>query len=421
MDRIVKNMPLYGVIPAIASKSQVHRALICAAFADGVSKIIINAASKDIDATANCLRALGAKINQNGEIWEVTPIKNKSAENPLLACGESGSTFRFLLPVAAAAFENVSFCGEGRLPERPIGPLMDEMKKHGSVFSAEKLPFSVSKLQNGGDFYLPGNVSSQFASGLLMAAPILPEGVQIHFDKTPESMGYIEMTVHMLKNFGVAVEKTEDGFSVAKGQHYHAVPELSVEGDWSNAAFWLCGAAIAGEVTVTGLALDSAQGDRAVLNVLREMGAEIKTDGNSVTVKKSELKATVIDAREIPDLVPVLSLTAALAEGETRVIHAARLRIKESDRLKTTTELLSGLGADITELEDGLIICGKDMLFGGEADGANDHRIVMTAAIAASRSENPVLIKGTEAAAKSYPAFFEDLEKIGGHSDVVLR
>lgn len=422
MDIRICPKELKGEVHAIASKSQAHRALICAAFADGASELVLNTSSKDIEATLTCLKALGMKSEKNGNRLKITPVELSNInQNTALNCGESGSTLRFLLPVAAAVCEKAWFTGEGRLPERPIAPLTEQMKQHGAEFSSDKLPLSVSKLKSGGRFLLPGNVSSQFASGLIMAAPLLKEEVRIEFECEPESLQYIEMTIEMVKNFGIEVRKSGNAYIIPAGQKYSAIKELKIEGDWSNAAFWLCAGALGGEISLIGLDISSAQGDKAIVDILKRMGADIEVGENTVSVRKSALKGCIIDARETPDLIPVLAAAAALSEGETRIIRAERLRIKESDRLKTTTDMLLRLGADITELEDGLIIRGKRRLKGGKLFGHNDHRIVMSAAVAAIGCEAQVIIEGAEAADKSYPGFFSDYSSLGGNTDVLLR
>lgn len=412
MDVKIAPAPLAGTLPAIPSKSDAHRALICSALADRPTVLELPQTSADIDATCACLEALGAIIARRGDTVTVTPIRSLP-DKALLDCGESGSTLRFLLPVAAALCPSVCFTGHGRLPERPIGELKSAMEAHGVAFSSEKLPFDTSGLLVGGNYRLPGNVSSQYITGLLLAMPKLSAPSTLILTTALESAAYVDITLHALRRFGISVNLLSNGYAVPGGQTFSSPGTLAVDGDWSNGAFFLAAGALGRPVTLTGLDLDSPQGDKAVLEVLKSFGAEVSVSGGDVTVAPAPLQGITLDVSEIPDLLPILAVVAACASGETRFEGAARLRLKESDRLTATANLLRALGGDAEELPDGLIVRGR-ALTGGTADGCNDHRIVMAAAVAAIRCAGAVTVTGAEAVHKSYPAFFDDYAKLGG-------
>lgn len=408
---------LAGTRPAPPSKSAAHRALICAALASGESRVAPLAGSADMAATIGVLHAIGAQISltKNGGA-KVSGGRWNTEKMLLLDCLESGSTLRFLLPVACALGLTATVAGRGRLPERPLGALAEQMKAHGVSFSSGKMPFIVRGQLTPGRYELPGDVSSQFVTGLLFALPLLGGDSEIVLTSPLQSAGYVEMTLRALAQSGIVVEAAASGWRVPGGQRYQP-GDRDVEGDWSNAAFWLCAAAIGGAVRVTGLTNASAQGDRAVCGILERFGAEISQDAHAVCCKAAPLRGCKIDAGPIPDLVPVLAVTAAFAEGETEIFNAARLRIKESDRLATTAALVRSLGGRADEYPDRLVVYGGG-LRGGTAQGANDHRIVMAAAVAAQACAKEVCVTDAHAVKKSYPDFFDDLIKLGGRCDV---
>lgn len=413
----IKKPPQGGTVRAISSKSAAHRLLICAALADKTTAITCTDFSKDIDATADCLSALSADIRRTDDGFAVTPVHRDAlparADGPV---GESGSTFRFLLPVAAALGVETDFYPQGRLPHRPLSPLYEQLIAHGAVLSEQgSVPFRVGGRLTGGHFTIAANVSSQFISGLLFALPLLPEDSEIEVTGTFESRAYVDMTRDAMRLFGVQTSFERSVFSVRGGCGYRSPVRAAAEGDWSNAAFWLAMGALGREpVTVTGLNFRSLQGDRAIVDILRAFGARLsvnETDG-SCTVYPSELTAVDIDAQNIPDLVPILSLIATQARGKTRIFHASRLRLKESDRLKSVCVTLSALGADIGETEDGLLI-GRSALHGAVCDSFADHRIAMTAAVASVCCDGALTVTRGEAVEKSYPAFWKDLVSLG--------
>ena len=406
-----------GRVEAIPSKSHAHRLLICAALSDKPTVLYCPQTNNDIDATARCLTALGAKIDYDGLRFAVTPIDRTVEYNDtaILYPGESGSTLRFMVPVVLALGRNAEFHMEGRLPTRPMSPLRESLVEHGAVFSdIGSNPLIVGGKLTGGDFAFDGGISSQFTTGLLLALPLLNEASTISLLGKVESRPYIDLTLASMASFGVIPTDEGNRFTVTPSQ-YISAGEMTVEGDWSNAAFMLCAGALSDDgVTVSGLNTSSTQGDKEVFNILRRFGAECSVSGGEITVKKNTLHGIEIDASDIPDLVPVLSCVAAVACGTTIIKNCGRLRLKESDRLATVNEMLENLGADIRIEGDSLVINGKEKLRGGTVQAHNDHRIVMSAAVASCACENSVTIEGAEAVNKSYPAFFADLEKISG-------
>ena len=408
-----------GTVHVPPSKSDVHRAIICAAMANGVSRISPVALSNDIKATIGCIKALGADAVLENNVLTVdgtNMYKNKTA---LLDCGESGSTLRFFIPIAAVGNINATFVGKGKLPQRPIGIFTEALPKAGTVCKTEGgLPLEIKGQLKSGIFEIPGNVSSQFITGLLLALPILEGDSEIVLTSPLESVGYIAMTIRTMKQFGVNIQATEKGWHIKGGQSYKTC-DYTTDGDWSQAAFFMVLGAVSGKVTVKGVAKDSTQGDKKCAEILARFGAKVTQLDNEVTVEKGELKAITIDASQIPDLVPVLSVCAAFAEGTTKIINAERLRIKECDRLKATAELLNNLGGKVKELSDGLEITGVSSLKGGNVNGYNDHRIVMSAAVCAARSDEDITATFAMSINKSYPDFYIDYNSIGGKANVL--
>lgn len=433
MNYTINACRLSGKVKAIPSKSHLHRQLIAAALYGTDTEIRAGAAaSEDIAATENCLTALGARIlRSEADRIHVKAIRERRREKGVrrLFCKESGSTLRFLLPVVCALGLPAEFYPEGRLPDRPLSPLREELIRHGCRISEPgSVPLCVGGALSGGVFEIAGGVSSQYISGILLTLPLLEAESTLRITGTLESRPYVEMTLEVLAGFGISFTQDSSFSAFIKPRGVHraqTVRCLQTEGDWSNAAFWLTAGAIgAEEVCVSGLSLTSKQGDKAILQLLKQFGASVKAaeaeNGlSAVTVSPSPLKGIEINAADIPDLVPILSLAAAAAEGTTVIRGAARLRLKESDRLQAVTDLLGTLGADIRQTDDGLIINGtwkngKASLQGGTVSSCHDHRIAMTAAIAAAISDGPVTILGAEAVNKSYPTFWQDFEKLNG-------
>jgi len=408
---------LNGTVNAIPSKSQAHRALICAALADKPTRVECKGESEDILATVACLSALGAEIEREPGAYAVRPLKREvSGGVATLPCGESGSTFRFMLPIVCALGRKVCFTPKGRLPERPLSPLYEELVSHGAELSPQgSVPFYAGGRLTPGRYLLDAGVSSQFISGLLFALPLLDGDSELALTGNAESFPYVELTVAMLGEFGVKADFSGGVFSIPGGQMYRSSGAVHVEGDWSNAAFWLGAGAIgSGSVTCAGLDMQSRQGDRAILDFLAKFGAQVEVKGSSVSVSVGKLRGIEIDAKDIPDLVPILAVIGAAAEGTTVIRNAGRLRTKESDRLAAVSAVLRVLGADVSETEDGLVLQGGTAFSGGEVSSHGDHRIAMSAAIAATVCTEPVVIHGAEAVNKSYPGFFDDLRLLGG-------
>ena len=394
MNRILIPGKLMGQVAVPSSKSMAHRYLLCAALAKGESRVGNVSFSADIEATLNGVTALGAEFSVFGKTVRITGGSPKAKMD--IDCGESGSTLRFLIPIALAAGggKAVTFRGHGRLMERPLDPYFGIFREKGIGWKKEGNALTVEGRLPGGEYALSGKVSSQFVTGLLLADPS-----EIRITDELQSKGYVDLTLSAMKAFGVTAEN--DGyrrFRLPGGQGYRA-GDCRVEGDYSQAAFFLGANFLGSRVQVLGMNPNSIQGDRAILSVLEAMKAP------------GECR---VDAGEIPDLIPVLAVCAAGRKGKTLFYNAARLRLKESDRLDTTAALLKGLGGNVEEGEDFLTVLGEGTLQGGTVDSFNDHRIAMAAAIASTICRESVTVKGAESVAKSYPDFWKDLEALGG-------
>ena len=465
MDIKIIPKKLKGRLDALPSKSHAHRVLIAqklarmqsaadrihteAASADNAHGSEIPTFSKDIEATKSCLAQL-------------------DCASPRLNCIESGSTMRFMLPVVMALRDEAVFIGTGKLPSRPISPLKEEMERNGCTFSpgsggansrgccetdmhtvpgssgtpaadTADIPDGFSEIctirgrLQPGTYRLAGNVSSQFITGLLFALPLLDGDSTLELTTSLESAGYVDLTLDVLRDFGIMIDKrrSPEGFNIYVingSQRYIEPAAVTVQGDWSNAAFWLACGALGGDVTLDGVDMTSSQRDKEFADILMQMGAHLEVsscgtsmDSTSATGGLSSIRCTGnglsaadIDVAQIPDLVPVLATVMALADGASEITHAERLRIKESDRIFTVHDFLSKLGADITDEGSGLSVRGKRTLSGGEVCGHNDHRIVMAAAVASCGCTGPIIIRGAEAVNKSYPDFFRDFAALGG-------
>ena len=410
---------LCGTVQAPPSKSDAHRAILCAALARGVSVLAPIAFSEDIKATVRCVQALGARVTVQGDTLIVDGSGLFTARSAQLDCGESGSTLRFLIPIAAAGGVRATFLGRGRLPQRPIGCYLTCLPAAGVACKTQGgLPLSIDGRLRGGVFSLPGNVSSQFITGLLLALPLLEEDSEIRLTTPLESAAYVDMTLCTMRAFGVAAEPIPGGWRVPGGQAYRPC-RYTIEGDWSQAAFYLAAGLLGGALSITGLRRDSLQGDRACEQLFADMGAQICWKGDALSAAPGCRRAAAIDASQIPDLVPVLAAAAAFCEGETVIFGAGRLRMKESDRLAAVAAGLRALGGDVAELPEGLRIHGRAALPGGDCDGAGDHRIVMALAIAALACTGTVSVSQPESVKKSYPEFFKEYRRLGGMTDVV--
>ena len=409
---------LSGTVAAIPSKSDAHRKLICAALTKTGGVLPLHAPfCDDIAATIRCLQALGAEITETANGLSVKPIRRQAHAD--LDCGESGSTLRFLLPVAMAVCSDISVTGHGRLPERPIDTLVQAMSAHGVQFEQKQLPLNAHGALNGGEYEIPGNISSQFLSGLLMALPLCDSDSTIKLTTELQSAAYVEMTLRTLRQFGaeIAVECINGLFRYTiKGKQELIFPDdIFVDGDWSNAAFWLAAGAIrpGNQIAVSGLNTNSVQGDRAIAVILSQFGAKITSESGNTAASYEALNNVSVSMEKIPDLLPILAVCAAAGSGKSEFTQAERLRLKESDRLASVAAMLRAIGGTVDEYPDSLCVCGGQ-LSGGTVDAQNDHRLVMSAAVAASCCTAPVTILGTEAVNKSYPTFFEDYRRLGG-------
>ena len=413
MDITIEPGERAGCLRAPGSKSYTHRLLLLAAVGREEVAVDCGELSDDAAATAECLSSLGARadLSTPGQI-RIAPLREPRGGLLPMPCGQSGATLRFLLPLAGALGVKCVFDRRGRLGERPLSPLDRQLEEHGMSLRAEGALLYARGTLGPGDYELPGNISSQYISGLLMALPLLNGDSTLRVTGRRESEGYIAMTEKVLSLAGIRLEATQEGWRIPGGQTPALPGRVTVEGDWSSAAPFLCMGALSSRgVCVTGLAPDSAQGDRAIGTLLREMGALVELKSDSVTVRRGSLRGIEADAAQIPDLIPTLCALAAFAEGETRVINAGRLRLKESDRLAATAALIRSLGGEVRELPEGLVIRGGG-LAGGRADSAADHRIAMAAAVAAGGCAGPVRLAGAECVAKSYPRFWQDFASL---------
>ncbi len=421
MDKIIiKPKLLKGNIVVPSSKSLGHRGIIAAALSRGISRVYNIQLSKDIEATMELMKELGAVVNIEDQNLYIDGRKMFSYEKKLdLRCRESGSTLRFLIPLALTKDGDYIFHGEGKLISRPLEPYYEIFEEKGIKYSREEdgLPLKVSGKLTSGTYRVRGDISSQFITGLLFSLPILEGNSRIQITTKLESKGYIDLTLDILKDFGIEIENYNyKEFNIRGAQKYNS-RNYYVEGDYSQGAFFLVAGALGSSIVCSGLNKDSLQGDKVILDILEAMGCNVEESKEGIKVKPSKTKGIEIDASNCPDLVPILTVLASLSEGETKIVNAKRLRIKECDRLHAITKELNKLGANIIELEDSLIISGVNELKGGEVDSHNDHRVVMALAIAATRARGNVIINNPSAVEKSYPNFFKDYFKLGGEGD----
>ena len=398
MDLRIFPGKLTGQTAAIPSKSQAHRLLICAALADGPTQLHCAQSNRDLDATAACLNALGAEVRATENGFSVRPMEHIPAK-ATLPCGESGSTLRFLLPLAAALGVEATFRLEGRLPQRPLSPLWEELERKGCQLSRPTPDTILCRGQlQPGSFRLSGSISSQYFTGLMLALPLLSGSSRLLVQGQLESKPYVDMTQQTLALFGVQADLGE----IQGSQRYQSPGRVTVEGDWSNAAFFLTAQALGSPVSVTGLNLDSAQGDREIRNLLQSMET-----------------CSTISGAQIPDLIPILAVFAACRQGAV-FTHIQRLRMKESDRVASTLAMITALGGHGWADADTMTISGTG-LTGGQVDAHNDHRIAMASAIAATCCSQPVILLDAQCVQKSDPHFWEVYAQLGGQYEQYLR
>lgn len=399
--KIIPNI-LSGKVSVPPSKSVAHRMIIAAALTDGTSTISNIFPSVDITATMDCMKALGAKISFSGDTAVIEGIRSVP-DKAVLNCHESGSTLRFLIPVGCALGVNAKFIGSGKLPQRPLTTLLNELPKHGASFvlpnNGENLPLIVNGKLTGGRFYVDGNVSSQFITGLLFALPLLDGDSEIVLTSPLQSKPYVDITIGVLRDFDCEINETESGYFVKGNQRFKPFSG-AVEGDFSQAAFFYTANTLGSSIEICGLNENSLQGDKRIAEICK-----------CVAVIGSAFE---LDCSDIPDLVPILSVLGCFCKGKSRITNAARLRIKECDRLAAMEDCLNKIGGKVKSLPDGLEIDGVGSLKGGEVECFNDHRIAMSMAIAATRCENPLILRGAECVSKSFPNFFEVYKSLGG-------
>ena len=398
MDLIIYPGKLSGILTAIPSKSLAHRLLICAAFSDSSTTLYCPETNQDIEATVGCLEALGAVITRDSSGYLVQPIKTLPAFAEM-DCHESGSTLRFILPVVCALGVDTLIHMSGRLPDRPLSPLWEELERMGCTLTRpSKTTIQTAGKLLHGQYSIAGNVSSQFITGLLFASALMAGDSRIEIIGALESKPYVEMTQQTLTQFGVDTA----GYEVKGRQIFSSPRDMMVEGDWSNGAFWLAAKALGCPLEVTNLRTDSLQGDREVVNFLHALNYQIRIDG-----------------AQTPDLIPILAIVAGAKQGST-FVNCGRLRLKETDRLETTAAMIRALGGWAEIIGDSLIVKGTGFR-GGTVDAKGDHRIAMSAAIAATVSTGPVTVLNAHEVKKSYPGFWEDYEKLGGKYELYLR
>lgn len=411
MNRIIENKKLSGEISAITSKSYAHRAIFCAALAKGESVIEIDELSKDIEASLNAAKSLGVRIKKIGNKFYINPPK-KFLGPVTVDVFESGTTLRFLLPVIAALGLEAKIIRRGSLVGRTNSVYFHEFPKHGvEIKEVGDSIYLRGKLRDF-NFTLPGNISSQFISGLMLASGFCQEDFNIRLTSETESKPYIHMTIDVMKNFGVEVIEGKNSFT-CRGKFSPA--NYVVEKDWSNALFFL-----AAGVRVLGLNKNSLQGDRHALDFLKDLGyVNISKDEIQLKKVRDAKKNVILDAKNIPDAVPILSIMAALSKTHTEVINIKRLRLKESDRVKSTVEMLENLGVEVKLFEDSFSFRGVKKFKSAKIDSHNDHRIAMAASIAATFAEGPIIINDSQCVEKSYKNFYEDFKSLGGKTNVI--
>lgn len=417
---------LSGQIKIPPSKSLSHRAIICAGLSHGKCDIDNLIFSDDIKATLEGMRSFGVKVEKietdskaNTSTITINGEKELDLLNNNIDCKESGSTLRFLIPFAGLLKEKVTFTGRGKLVERPLDTYYRIFDEQNIEYKNDngKLPLEVKGVLKPGTFKVEGNISSQFITGLMFVLPLLKGDSKIVITTELESKGYVDLTLDILKQFNIEIENNNYKEFYIKGNQKYISRNYRVEGDFSQVAFWIVAGILGSSIKCKDLRTDSLQGDRAILEIVQRMGGDLQVNEDFITINESKTKGTVIDASQCPDIVPVLAVLGALSDGVTRIINAERLRIKESDRLKAIATELNKLGANVKELEDGLIIEGKEKLRGGTVDSWNDHRIAMALAIASIKCTEPLIITGSEAVRKSYPDFWKDFKSLGGKID----
>lgn len=423
MNVKIKPNEIKGKMKSIPSKSLLHRAIILSGIAKDREIILeqVNTISEDIEATLTCIEKLGAKTKVEGDSIRITSLGNIKKSKVELHCKESGTTLRLLLPLVSTFSKEATVdCSEG-LRKRPIRELIETLEESGLYFKEKGFPINISGNVTTDFFKISGDISSQYVSGLLLISSLLDQRSSIYLTTKLESRAYVNITIKVLRDFGIIVNELEEGvFEIYGGRDKILPPkEYQIEGDWSNAAFFLVGGCLGDSIKMSGLNLESSQGDKKIVQILKKAGAILTCSDDFISSNRSHLNSFEVDFSETPDLFPILSVVAALSKGQSILKGGERLKLKESNRIESTFQMLKSLGADVKKREDGLIIQGKEILDGGIVNSFNDHRIVMSVTMASIRCKEPVSIVNAGAVKKSYPNFFEDFKKVGGIFDVI--
>lgn len=411
---------LIGTVSAPASKSEAHRRMICAGLTQGETMLTGFMDSADMAATMRCLGALGSTFNRDGDTLTISGMQGKIAKMPVMDCGESGSTLRFFVPIALTVAGGTVFRMHGRLGSRPMDVYRDLFVPRGvrwymGVGADGAAELTVRGKMEPGDYVLPGDVSSQFVSGLLFALPLLPGNSTLTVQQPVESESYIRMTIEAIAASGIEVQESNAFSWRIPGHQQYKSRSCHLNGDYSQAAVLCCAGALGHDITVTHLSPVTTQGDRAILSHLMALGATVEESDNHIRVKADKLHGATLDMHDCPDIAPILALTAQLAEGESRLTHCGRLRLKECDRLAATVEILNLLGGNAQADGDDIVLHGVKQLRGGVTlPNYGDHRMVMLASIAATKCEQPIEMDGIEAIDKSWPEYLKVYQMLGG-------
>lgn len=423
MNVKIKPNEIKGKLKSIPSKSLLHRAIILSGIAKGRETILeqVNTISEDIKATLTCLEKLGAKTKVEGDSIRITSLGNIKKSKVELHCKESGTTLRLLLPLVSTFSKEATVdCSEG-FRKRPIRELIETLEESGLYFKEKGFPINISGNVTTDFFKISGDISSQYVSGLLLLSSLLDQRSSIYLTTKLESRAYVNITIKVLRDFGIIVNELEEGvFEIYGGRDKILPPkEYQIEGDWSNAAIFIVGGCLGDSIKMSGLNLESSQGDKKIVEILKKAGAILTCSDDCISSNGSHLNSFEVDFSETPDLFPILSVVAALSKGQSILKGGERLKLKESNRIESTFQMLKSLGADVKKRDDGLIIQGKEILDGGIVNSFNDHRIVMSATMASIKCKEPVSIVNAGAVKKSYPNFFDDFKKVGGIFDVI--
>lgn len=413
---------LRGIVKPPPSKSLSHRGIIASSLCNGQSSIENIVLSQDVLHTCEGLKTLGIDMDylreDNEDIYSLRIRGNPrlSSRGNTIDCGQSASTLRFLIPLAAMTGEEISFRGRGSLVSRPLGPYYRIFEDQNIFYETINggLPLRIKGTLKPGTFKLPGDISSQFITGLLFALPLLQGDSKINIIGNLESRGYIDLTIDVLKEFGIEVENKDYREFFIRGKQVYKPNNYMVEGDFSQGAFWMVAGLLGGEIETTNLDTNSLQADKIIIDIIKKMGGHISIGEEGIVTKASSTRGIRIDGSQCPDLVPILAVLASVSQGTTNIVNVKRLRLKESDRLQAMASQLNILGARVTELEEELIIEGVNTLRGGLVDSYNDHRIAMALSIASIKSNQAITIRNWNVVDKSYPGFWQDFIKLGG-------